>query len=182
MRIALDEANKAVPTPTAFCVGCVITAPAPAPLPSLPAASAASAASASPSTSTAASFSGHHVLATGFSREIQGNTHAEANALDKLAARLAASAGSANATLMRGASLYTTLEPCSVRTSGLQPCAERILASGVSRVFMGVEEPTDFVVCEGVRILREAGVEVVVVVDEAGTLGKKCLAAARRGH
>lgn len=56
--VALDEARKCVPTLTAFCVGCVITA---------------SHGSSEPA-----------ILATGYSRELPGNTHAEANALAKL--------------------------------------------------------------------------------------------------
>jgi pyrimidine deaminase RibD-like protein len=58
LRAALDEARKCIPTPTAFCVGCVITAALPGQSPV--------------------------ILATGFSRELEGNTHAEANALTKL--------------------------------------------------------------------------------------------------
>ena len=70
--------------------------------------------------------------------------------------------------------LYTTLEPCSKRISGLKSCAQTILdlnASSsaanenirlhISRVFIGAAEPPDFVVCEGARMLSEGGVEVV---------------------
>lgn len=42
----------------------------------------------------------------------------------------------------------------------------------------GVEEPPDFVECEGVRILEEGGVQVLRVVG----LEEECLAAARRGR
>jgi len=70
--------------------------------------------------------------------------------------------------------LYTTLEPCSKRTSGQKPCAQTILdfnasssvaASGlrlrINRVFIGAAEPPDFVACEGAKLLSEGGVEVV---------------------
>src|SRR5258708_39479913 len=58
LELALDCANECGPTPTAFCVGCVIIVPHPT--------------SDEPV-----------VLETGYSRELPGNTHAEANALTK---------------------------------------------------------------------------------------------------
>jgi len=71
--------------------------------------------------------------------------------------------------------LYTTLEPCSKRTSGLKTCTQSILdfndssssaaTNGIrlciNRVFIGAAEPPDFVVCEGAKQLSEGGVEVV---------------------
>ncbi|KAG9083578.1 hypothetical protein FRC07_013888, partial [Ceratobasidium sp. 392] len=65
MRLALEEAAKCEPTPTAFCVGCVITVPA----------------SNTKDTTT------HKILSVGYSRELPGNTHAEANALAKARAQ-----------------------------------------------------------------------------------------------
>ncbi|KZO99143.1 cytidine deaminase-like protein [Calocera viscosa TUFC12733] len=142
LRLALKEAAKCTPVPTAFCVGCVIVDPA---------------------------GTGPHIVATGYSRELPGNTHAEANAL----ANLPKHAGH------YGLDMYTTLEPCSVRTSGLQPCAEGIVQSGkVKRVFVGVGEPDDFVNCEGAKYLQEHGVEVIWVKD----LERECLMEARRGR
>lgn len=47
-------------------------------------------------------------------------------------------------------------------------------------MYMGVEEPRDFVECEGTRMLRDGGREVWVV-DEPG-LAEECMAEARRGH
>lgn len=146
MRLALVEASKAIPLTTAFCVGCVIIQPGnPAQL-----------------------------ISTGYSRELAGNTHAEANAIDKLFQSRPTEA----ATLLQGAHLYTTLEPCSVRLSGNIDCTKRILETGVGKVILGVQEPADFVQCEGVRLLREAGVEVCAVAG----MEKDCLDEARRGH
>lgn len=54
MELALSEAKKCEPSPTAFCVGCVITNEQ------------------------------GDVISTGYSRELPGNTHAEQCALDKL--------------------------------------------------------------------------------------------------
>ncbi|KAG0665855.1 DRAP deaminase [Rhodotorula mucilaginosa] len=153
MRLALAEARKSIPVETAFCVGAVIVSS-----PTHP--------TSSPST----------VLATGYSRELPGNTHAEQCALDKIKGQGPAAADD----VLAGASIYTTMEPCSERLSGNVPCVQRILATGISSVFIGVEEPKDFVECEGTRLLREAGRQVFVVVDpEDPDLGKACLQVAR---
>jgi pyrimidine deaminase RibD-like protein len=130
------------------------------------------------------------ILARGYSRELAGNTHAEANALTKtrdlspeqLSELFPTSAAVAAATtvddVLKHTDVYTTLEPCSVRTSGLTPCADALVASRVPRCFIGVAEPDDFVQCEGARKLKEAGCQVVWVKG----LEEECLAAARRGR
>lgn len=114
------------------------------------------------------------VLSSGYSRELPGNTHAEQCAIDKIGSP------TASGPLLQGASLYTTMEPCSVRLSGNVPCVKRILDTGISTVYVGVEEPRDFVECEGTRMLREAGKRVILVDDDK--LSQECLAEARRGH
>jgi pyrimidine deaminase RibD-like protein len=88
------------------------------------------------------------VLSSGFSRELPGNTHAEQVALHKLHFEA------------QGATVYTTMEPCSTRMSGNVPCVQSCLRAGVARVVIGVMEPKTFVVCEGVRLLKDAGVDV----------------------
>ncbi|GAA5978082.1 hypothetical protein JCM10908_004221 [Rhodotorula pacifica] len=165
MRQALAEARKSIPIETAFCVGAVIVSSPDHPT--------------SPST----------VLATGYSRELPGNTHAEQCALDKLSSPKSGEATSTKEAgaksderrqLLDGASIYTTMEPCSTRLSGNVPCVQRILDTGINRVYIGVEEPRDFVECEGTRLLREAGRQVFVVVDPADPdLGMACLQVAR---
>jgi len=118
------------------------------------------------------------VLSTGYSRELAGNTHAEANALQKarmLQTLPGISETSTLSTLLHTASVYTTLEPCSVRTSGLAPCANALVDAGVKEVIIGVQEPDDFVTCEGVKVLRDGGVEVKWVKG----LDEECLRVAR---
>jgi diaminohydroxyphosphoribosylaminopyrimidine deaminase/5-amino-6-(5-phosphoribosylamino)uracil reductase len=63
----------------------------------------------------------------------------------------------------RGATLYTTLEPCSFhgRTG---PCTDAVLEAGVSRVVVGLVDPDRNVCGAGVDRLRAAGVEVDVDV------------------
>ena len=143
MQLALDEAAKCTPTPSAFCVGAVIVD------------------------------NQGNLLATGYSRELEGNTHAEANAIDKLLID-----NDNDATRLQGSDIYTTMEPCSVRLSGNVPCTRRILESGIARVFLGTVEPDDFVKCEGVQQLKDAGVQVYTVQG----FTEQCLEAARRGH
>lgn len=62
--------------------------------------------------------------------------------------------------LARGATIYTTLEPCaSVGRTG--PCADAIVAAGVARVVVGVEDPDPGTGGRGLERLRQAGIEVV---------------------
>ncbi len=71
----------------------------------------------------------------------------------------------------RGATIYVTLEPCA-HTVGANgepriPCAARCIAAGVRRVVAAMEDPDSRVAGSGFRRLREAGIEVVVGVEEA---------------
>jgi len=77
-----------------------------------------------------------------------GGPHAEVHALRAAGGRA------------RGATLYVTLEPCA-RFGRTPPCVDAILAAGVGKVVVGVEDPVQ----DGVGRLREAGVEVEVVDD-----------------
>ena len=48
-----------------------------------------------------------------------------------------------------------------------QGCCMRIIQHKCRRVFIGAMEPAHFVVCEGVRIMQEAGVDVVRLTARA---------------
>jgi pyrimidine deaminase RibD-like protein len=118
-------------------------------------------------------------LARGFSREgADSHVHAEEAALGKLVPgdpRLA------------GATVYSTLEPCSWRKSRPRSCTELILATraagaagvtensarpanaGVGRVVIAWREPSLFVAdCQGAELLAQAGLEVVELPELAG--------------
>lgn len=96
---------------------------------------------------------GGAVLATGYSRENDPADHAEEAALAKVAG---------GDPRLPGATLFTSLEPCSRRASRPRSCTELILAAGVGRVVFAWREPALFVPdCQGVELLRTSGVPVV---------------------
>lgn len=70
----------------------------------------------------------------------------------------------------RGATLYTTLEPCH-HAGRTGPCTKAIIAAGISRVVIGVVDPDDEVSGRGIAALREAGiaVDVGICADEVTT-------------
>ncbi|KAI9184182.1 hypothetical protein H9P43_003235 [Blastocladiella emersonii ATCC 22665] len=163
LRYAIQLAHLSEPSPSAYCVGAVLVAALPVPASSP--ASAAAARCRQPADAPA----GHVVLATGYSRELPGNTHAEECCFLKLQ-QLSPSPDAApwspavRAILCApGVTLYTTMEPCTTRLSGREGCTAHALALGLRRVVMGIAEPSDiFVKCTGAEMLAEHGVEVVV--------------------
>ncbi|MGB3865182.1 MAG: bifunctional diaminohydroxyphosphoribosylaminopyrimidine deaminase/5-amino-6-(5-phosphoribosylamino)uracil reductase RibD, partial [Xanthobacteraceae bacterium] len=60
-----------------------------------------------------------------------------------------------------GATLYVTLEPCS-HVGKSPPCADAIVAAGISRVVSAIEDPNPEVAGQGHAKLRAAGVAVDV--------------------
>ena len=66
----------------------------------------------------------------------------------------------------RGATLYVTLEPC-CHTGRTPPCTDAVLAAGVSRVVAAMTDPFPRVAGGGLRILREAGLQVECGLLEA---------------
>jgi diaminohydroxyphosphoribosylaminopyrimidine deaminase/5-amino-6-(5-phosphoribosylamino)uracil reductase len=84
--------------------------------------------------------------------EPPGGRHAEIVALDEAGARAT------------GGTLVVTLEPCAHR-GRTGPCTEAVIASGVSRVVVGVLDPDPNVAGRGCRRLEEAGIEVVLGVQ-----------------
>jgi diaminohydroxyphosphoribosylaminopyrimidine deaminase / 5-amino-6-(5-phosphoribosylamino)uracil reductase len=82
-----------------------------------------------------------------------GGPHAEVTALAQAGDRA------------RGGTAVVTLEPCA-HTGRTGPCADALLAAGVTRVVVAVPEPTELDV-GGADRLRAAGVDVVLGVEQA---------------
>ena len=79
-----------------------------------------------------------------------GRPHAEAVALAEAGPKA------------RGATLYTTLEPCA-HASGRGPtCAALIPEAGIVRVFAAIKDPDPRTAGEGIAMLRKAGIEVKI--------------------
>ena len=90
-----------------------------------------------------------------------GRPHAETAALAEAGPRA------------RGATAYVTLEPCA-HTGGTPPCADALLAAGVARVVVAIEDPDPRVDGRGLATLRDGGVAI-----ETGCLAVEALAVNR---
>lgn len=80
-----------------------------------------------------------------------GRPHAETVALSR--------AGAAAA----GATAYVSLEPCA-HFGVTPPCTDALIAAGVARVVVAIEDPDPRVCGQGIRRLREAGIAVTTGV------------------
>ena len=95
-----------------------------------------------------------------------GEGHAEVNAF--------ASVRAEDEPLLKEATIYVSLEPCS-HYGKTPPCADLIIKKGVRRVVVGCVDPFAEVQGRGINKLRKAGIEVKV-----GVLEKECMALNRR--
>jgi diaminohydroxyphosphoribosylaminopyrimidine deaminase/5-amino-6-(5-phosphoribosylamino)uracil reductase len=84
-----------------------------------------------------------------------GGAHAEVNAVQAVADKR----------LLRGASVYVNLEPCS-HFGKTPPCADLLIAQDVKRVFISTPDSNPLVSGQGIRKLMEAGIDVHVGVSE----------------
>lgn len=95
------------------------------------------------------------LIAKGYHHQA-GLPHAEVNALAKAGHKA------------RGATIYVTLEPCN-HTGKTPPCTETILAAGISRVVVGMNDPNPLVNGSGSAYLASRGVSVT-----SGLLDDEC--------
>jgi pyrimidine deaminase RibD-like protein len=92
---------------------------------------------------------GPKILAQGFRQE---DTHAEIDALNKVPDK----------SQLHGATVYTTLEPCTpeVRRNPEESCTKRLLDARVAKVVIGVLDPNQGVCGKGVLELQKHNIEV----------------------
>ena len=100
------------------------------------------------------------IVAQGYHEEY-GHLHAERNALADAAAK---------GIDVRGLTMYVTLEPCS-HYGKTPPCALAVVESGIARVVVGSLDPNPKVDGKGIRILRDAGIDVEVL---SGSVAVRC--------
>ena len=91
-----------------------------------------------------------------------GGPHAEVNAV--------ASVSDDDSLLFHESTIYVTLEPCS-HWGKTPPCCDMIIEKGFKRVVIGMQDPNSKVNGEGIRRMKEAGIEV-----EVGVLEEECRA------
>lgn len=94
------------------------------------------------------------IIGEGFHRKY-GEAHAEVNAI----------ASVQDEELLKDSTIYVSLEPCS-HYGKTPPCSELIIKKGIPRVVIGCLDPFPAVSGRGVKMLREAGVEVLTGVLE----------------
>ncbi|BEH73179.1 Riboflavin biosynthesis protein RibD [Edwardsiella tarda] len=99
-----------------------------------------------------------------------GEPHAEVHALRMAGERA------------RGATAYVTLEPCS-HHGRTPPCADALVAAGVSRVVAAMQDPNPHVAGRGLYRLQQAGIEVRhgLMLAEAEAVNKGFLKRMRTG-
>lgn len=93
-----------------------------------------------------------------------GEAHAEVNAVRSVADK----------SLLRKATIYVSLEPCS-HFGKTPPCSDLIIASGIKKVVIGTVDPFSKVAGRGIQKLLAAGCDVSV-----GVLEEKCAFLNRR--
>lgn len=91
---------------------------------------------------------------TGYSRETAPNNHAEEEAILK---------AEKEGCSLEGATIYSSMEPCSTRKSKPLSCSALICRHRMRRVVFAAYEPIHFVHCCGERMLKEAGIDVAVI-------------------
>lgn len=97
----------------------------------------------------------NRIIGEGYHREI-GGPHAEVNAINSVK----------DISFLKTSTLYVSLEPCA-HHGKTPPCAELIVRHKISKVVVAVIDPNANVAGRGIKILKDAGAEVVVGVLES---------------
>jgi len=114
------------------------------------------------------------ILSTGFSRELEGNTHAEQCCIIKYNNNNKSNNTENSASFNKSPLfLYSTMEPCSSRLSGNPSCSSLLIQSKlITRCIIGAKEPNYFIAeCQGINLLKQSGIEIKIISD----MEKDCL-------
>ncbi|HHJ80160.1 MAG TPA: bifunctional diaminohydroxyphosphoribosylaminopyrimidine deaminase/5-amino-6-(5-phosphoribosylamino)uracil reductase RibD, partial [Candidatus Tenderia electrophaga] len=100
-----------------------------------------------------------------------GEAHAEVHALQQAGGRA------------KGATVYVTLEPCS-HHGRTPPCADALIAAGVARVVVAMQDPSPKVAGQGIARLEAAGitVDVGLMSEQAEALNPGFISRFKRGR
>ncbi len=94
------------------------------------------------------------IIGEGFT-DPYGGPHAEVNAIKSVK----------NQELLKEATIYVTLEPCS-HYGKTPPCSDLIVSKGIPRVVIGCLDDNPMVAGNGIKRLKAAGIEVMAGVQE----------------
>lgn len=89
------------------------------------------------------------LIAKGYHRK-SGSAHAEVDAISKV-----------DPSLLQGATLYVTLQPCCHTAKKTPPCTDLIIKSGIVKVVYGYRDPNPAVNNHADKILQDAGIECI---------------------
>ncbi len=97
---------------------------------------------------------GDKIIGEGFHQKC-GGPHAEVNAINRVKEK----------DLLKDSTMYVTLEPCS-HFGKTPPCADLIARNKLHRVVIATKDPNPEVNGNGIKILKQAGIEVIEGVLE----------------
>lgn len=105
------------------------------------------------------------IIGEGWHRKY-GEPHAEVNAISSVRAE--------DEHLISESTVYVTLEPCS-HYGKTPPCSKLLIEKRVKRVVVGIQDPFKEVSGRGIRMLRDAGIEVVIpfMEDECREINRR---------
>lgn len=109
------------------------------------------------------------IIGEGWHRKF-GEAHAEVNAMASIKAD--------DEHLIKESTIYVTLEPCS-HYGKTPPCSLLLINKGIRRVVVGSPDPFPLVSGRGIKMLRDAGIEVIegFMQEECDSLNRKFITA-----